>query len=561
MSPSSKAATCRRTPNWLGVLLLCFILLPSSFYLSAFTQPCSVDWFKVAGGGTSTGDVFTVTGTFGQHDAGGPMAGGGYSVASGYWGQLDLTLFNTNGTAPVINFQSPLSVYPSSVGFYFSISGTSPIYFQWQKYTGNWVNLSDGVGVYGANTTGLSLDLGVAGYPGSYQLIAISPYGSVTSSIVSVPSYYAPSILTQPRSVTNVIGSYVGFLVVANGNPSPNYQWRLNGAIITNEIGSSYYFIATNSGSYDVVVSSILGTAVSSAATLLTTNGTGPAIQTQPQSITNVIGGLTTFAVAAPGNPALNFQWRLNGSNIFGAYSRSYSFIATKAGSYDVVLANYYGSITSSVATLTVTNGFGPSILAQPQSRTKVVGTLASFSVTATGNPVPTYQWRFNGVPVYGGFASTYSFAAFASGNYDVVVANYYRSITSSVAILTVLPPATSAGGFVTFQAANVVAGQTNFTSQSTIASQIVTPGPTSVAISSQGKMAVGEQSCDRVLLWNSIPVSNGTPADVVLGKADFTTTLPGTTASLCDSVEGVTFSPDGSKLIVCDARNNRVLI
>ena len=49
-------------------------------------QSYSVDWYKVAGGGgTSTGGVYAVSGTIGQHDASGAMSGGNYSITGGYW--------------------------------------------------------------------------------------------------------------------------------------------------------------------------------------------------------------------------------------------------------------------------------------------------------------------------------------------------------------------------------------------------------------------------------------------------------------------------------------------
>src|SRR5271157_3325479 len=51
----------------------------------AFAQ-YSIDWYKVSGGGgTSTGGVYSVSGTIGQHDAGGPMTGTGYSLEGGFW--------------------------------------------------------------------------------------------------------------------------------------------------------------------------------------------------------------------------------------------------------------------------------------------------------------------------------------------------------------------------------------------------------------------------------------------------------------------------------------------
>jgi hypothetical protein len=54
--------------------------------LTAQAQTYSIDWYKIAGGGgTSTGGVYAVSGTIGQHDAGGPMTGGSYSLTGGFW--------------------------------------------------------------------------------------------------------------------------------------------------------------------------------------------------------------------------------------------------------------------------------------------------------------------------------------------------------------------------------------------------------------------------------------------------------------------------------------------
>ena len=58
---------------------------------TARAQTYSIDWFKIAGGGgTSTGGTFTVSGTIGQHDAGGPMTGGNYSLTGGFWSLISV---------------------------------------------------------------------------------------------------------------------------------------------------------------------------------------------------------------------------------------------------------------------------------------------------------------------------------------------------------------------------------------------------------------------------------------------------------------------------------------
>ena len=80
--------------------ILCFSLLIPSL---GFTQQYSIDWYKVAGGGgTSTGGVYSVSGTIGQPDAGGPMTGGNYSLTGGFWSLISIV--QTPG-APILTIQ------------------------------------------------------------------------------------------------------------------------------------------------------------------------------------------------------------------------------------------------------------------------------------------------------------------------------------------------------------------------------------------------------------------------------------------------------------------------
>lgn len=90
-----------------------------------------------------------------------------------------------------------------------------------------------------------------------------------------------------------------------------------------------------------------------------------------------------------------------------------------------------------------------PVITAQPQSMTVDAGGTATFSVTATGLPAPTYQWRRNGANIAGATNSTYSvstvYRTTHGGDYTVVVTNPVGAVTSAAATLTVIdagPPA-----------------------------------------------------------------------------------------------------------------------
>ena len=61
------------------------IVCAGLFAMNAVAQNYSIDWYKFAGGGgTSTGEVYSVSGTIGRPGAGGPMTGGNYSVTGGF---------------------------------------------------------------------------------------------------------------------------------------------------------------------------------------------------------------------------------------------------------------------------------------------------------------------------------------------------------------------------------------------------------------------------------------------------------------------------------------------
>src|SRR6266481_7265796 len=68
-------------------MFLVLALSLCTFGLSnASAQSYSIDWFTIdGGGGTSTGGVYTVSGTIGQPDAG-HMSGGNFTIDGGFWG-------------------------------------------------------------------------------------------------------------------------------------------------------------------------------------------------------------------------------------------------------------------------------------------------------------------------------------------------------------------------------------------------------------------------------------------------------------------------------------------
>lgn len=83
-----------------------------------------------------------------------------------------------------------------------------------------------------------------------------------------------------------------------------------------------------------------------------------PYLTAQPESVNALTGDSPQFTVGAGGTATLAYQWRLNGTNIAGATGGTYTRLnaqAIHAGNYSVVVTNSSGSVTSAVATLTLT--------------------------------------------------------------------------------------------------------------------------------------------------------------------------------------------------------------
>jgi sugar lactone lactonase YvrE len=97
-----------------------------------------------------------------------------------------------------------------------------------------------------------------------------------------------------------------------------------------------------------------------------------------------------------------------------------------------------------------------PLISQQPQSQTVTASGSILFSVTASGEPPPSYQWYVNGSALIGATGPSLSLTnvqATDAGNYTVTVTNTSASVTSNAATLTVnaapspTPPASGGGG------------------------------------------------------------------------------------------------------------------
>jgi hypothetical protein len=112
--PAGTPPGIRSTRTRAGRLIVAVGVLLAA--LGAMAQ-YSIDWFTVdGGGGTSTGGVYSVSGTIGQPDASPQtLQGGPYSVTGGFWslyavqmpGAPRLSIFRTSTNTVVVAWPAP----------------------------------------------------------------------------------------------------------------------------------------------------------------------------------------------------------------------------------------------------------------------------------------------------------------------------------------------------------------------------------------------------------------------------------------------------------------------
>lgn len=176
-----------------------------------------------------------------------------------------------------------------------------------------------------------------------------------------------------------------------------------------------------------------------------------PLIEEQPKSPGEsvYVGSPFQLTALASGSPTLSYQWRLNGTAISGATGSTYQKVSAElgdSGSYDLVVRNTFGSITSSIVQVAITAVEPPILVvplpAQPQSF--YPGYPVTLSVSATGGQL-SYSWTKNGQPIQGATQSSLSIpslSAQTAGTYAVTVLNSKGSVSSSTTVSLVDPGA-----------------------------------------------------------------------------------------------------------------------
>jgi alpha-tubulin suppressor-like RCC1 family protein len=338
-------------------------------------------------------------------------------------------------------------------------AGGAPVpTLQWQTRAanddGDWVDVAGATG--GSHTTAV---LATADNGRQYRVVASNPLGSAASAGVSVSVSdldVAPTITTQPASLSVASGSDAAFAIAAQGTEALSYQWRFNGIAISGANSPVLRLGAVGAGQaglYSVVVSNSAGTLTSGDASLaVSASGVpppvAPSIVTQPALVSVGAGQTATFAVGASGSAPLAYQWLRDGVPIAGAndvYYRLASATTGDSSTYSVRVSNSAGDVTSNSAQLWVTPevvDLPVTISTHPSPQAQPPGGSATFAVAANGSGPFSYQWLKDGAQIPGATAGVLILNNLSAGDaasYSVSVLNSRGNVTSNAASLTII--------------------------------------------------------------------------------------------------------------------------
>ncbi len=373
----------------------------------------AISYSVVSGPATISGNTVTITGA-------GPVVLGASQAASGNYATATTTVSFT-------------AVYSTPVASSLVGSTASPAY-------GASINLvptfSGGTAKIGSTGLGSSNITSSAASGNSYPTPAITAAKTYTLTVTGTGGNTATATFTAtptPVTITPVSPAdqtsgpgEVDFTATASGGATDSLTWSASGGSISS---AGVWTSPDTIGPFTITATSVDNPAVS-ASTIATVSG--PVITTQPVGKNACVGYSATLNVAA--NYATSYQWLDGGSAVGSGPVLTFTSLTTgDSGSYQAVVSNPAGNVTSNTAILNVVSPTTLTITGNPASVSVYATQTATFSISATGTGTLSYQWYSgtpgSGTPISGANSSSYTTPALTTvdnGN------QYYATVTDS---------------------------------------------------------------------------------------------------------------------------------
>ena len=335
-----------------------------------------------------------------------------------------------NGT-PNVTFQNPnFAVIPGTASTYLSapnatavsqshsFEGTNACRIQWQF--ANALNIRWARVVAAGVSAGRQYPQLDTSKPVTMKILVLPVGGTSDQKFVGTVSAITNSPPTYTTQ-TNVLG------ITVTGPGTYTYQWSWSGGGLANATTDSTYTIdglgigasASDNGTYTVTVSD--GNCSETRSVSINVLDPNPTITNQPaHAIINQGNTLAVMSVGATGHVPLGYplthQWRSNNVDIPGQNLETLWLTNASVAdvlSYDVVVANPYGSVTSAVATVDVVpagimSGTGTGLRADYRSNHFPTNAFSGAPTLTRTDALVNFDW-LTGPPVAGVSADNFT--------------------------------------------------------------------------------------------------------------------------------------------------------
>jgi len=268
---------------------------------------------------------------------------------------------------------------------------------------------------------------------GLYTVTAINPLTAcqATSAVVSVQVNALPSDTTTPTGSNSICQNTTLSLSAVPIDTNMNYQWKLNGSVISSATGGTYGAYAA--GTYNLVVTNKHSGCPVTSPNIIVSLMPAPIAAATVTGNTIICQGDSTQLVVNL-DTGQSYQWKLNGSIIVGANDTVYN--AKLPGNYTV-------AVTNSTLCTTLSNGINITVYPRPPAYI-TYNTSLSFCagdtvvLQANAGTGLIYQWLLNGTMLPN---NGMIYVADSSGYYTLQVANTYNCMSTSAPVnVTVYP-------------------------------------------------------------------------------------------------------------------------
>jgi formylglycine-generating enzyme required for sulfatase activity len=285
-------------------------------------------------------------------------------------------------------------------------------------------------------------------HSGSYYAEVRSECGVVVKSrSATLRVISPPTIVGDLREETICRPDAKNLSITVAGDGPFSFNWFRNGAFYSRGAtegpsGTVNFVSASDAGRYEVVARNDAGEVRSSAVEVTVSyppfiaRGDSPL----PKQQRVRVGGQASLTVYATGTGPLSYQWFRNGAEVAGANGPVLSLdnvSMADEGAYTVKVSNACGVVMTKSALIDV--GRAPALAAELVGQSVCPDEVVELRVNVSGDAPFKYEWRLDGVVVYG--AKGASLFPTRSGRYSVTVSNDYGSVASEAMVTINTPP------------------------------------------------------------------------------------------------------------------------